>query len=113
MMDLIADELPNGATRVRLKGRLDISGAGQIETRFSAISGAKRALIVDLSDVEFIASMGIRILLIGAKTVKANGGRMALLGARPDVADVLKTSRIDAIIPLYTDLAAASAAVIG
>lgn len=113
MMDLIADELPNGATQVRLSGRLDIAGAGQIETRFSALSGAKRALVVDLSDVVFIASMGIRMLLIGAKTVKAKGGRMALVGVRPDVADVLKTSRIDAIIPLYNDLAAASAAVIG
>jgi len=110
-MDLIADDMPNGATRVRLNGRLDIAGAGEIETRFSALAGAKRALIVDLSGVEFIASMGIRMLLIGAKTVKAKGGRMVLLGARPDVADVLKTARIDAIVPLCADLAAAAAAV--
>lgn len=110
-MDLVSEDMPNGATRLRLSGRLDINGAGEIETRFSALAGAKRALVVDLSSVEFIASMAIRLLLIAAKTLKAKGGRMALLGVRPDVADVLKTARVDALVPIYGDLPAALAAV--
>lgn len=113
MMNLAAEDLPDGATKVRLDGRLDVTGAGQIETRFSALAGARRALIVDLSAVDFIASMGIRMLLLGANAVKANHGRMVLLGARPDVAAVLKTARIDAIVPMYDDLPAAAAAVHG
>src|SRR5436305_1130268 len=57
------EELSGGVTKVRLKGRLDIAGAAEIDLRFNALAGAQRAVIVDLSMVDFLASMGLRTLI--------------------------------------------------
>ncbi len=110
-MDMNIEDLAGGITKVTLRGRLDLAAANQAELRFSTVTGAKRAVIVDLAGLTFLASMGIRMLLIGAKTVKSKGGKMALLAPGSEVAAVLKTARIDALIPIYDNDATAIAGV--
>ena len=95
--------------KINLNGRLDVASTGQIELRFSALAGARRAVIVDLSKVTFIASMGMRMLLIGAKTMASKGGKMVLLAPVAEVAAVLKTARLDSLIPIYDQRDAAFA----
>ena len=65
------------------------------------------------SHVSFLASMGIRLLLTGARAVANKRGKMALLSPIPDVADVLKTARIDAMIPICANKDDAVATVTG
>jgi anti-anti-sigma factor len=110
-MEMNVDELPGGVTLAVLRGRLDVAGAGTIELKFNAIAGARRALVVDLSGVSFIASMGMRMLLIAGKTATAKGGKVALFAALPEVAAVLRTAGIDTVIPIYGARDAAVAAV--
>jgi anti-sigma B factor antagonist len=110
-MEMNIEELPVGVTQVALRGRLDVAGAGAIELKFNATAGARKAVVVDLSGVPFIASMGMRLLLLVAKTMAARGGKMALLSPMPEVASVLHTAGIDSIIPMCTERAAAIAAV--
>jgi len=112
-MQMHMEEIGGTVTRASLNGKLDIAGALAIDMAFSVLVGSRRAIVVDLSNVSFIASMGLRTLVIGAKTVAAKGGRMVLLSPTPDVAKVLADSAIDTLIPIYGDLAAATAAVGG
>ena len=72
-MEMTTEELDKGVTKIKLAGRLDVAAAGQIELRFNTIAGARRAVIVDLSKVTFLASMGMRMLLIAAKTIGEQG----------------------------------------
>jgi anti-anti-sigma factor len=65
---------------------------------------------VDLSQVPFLASIGIRILLTNARVLRQRGGRMALLNPQSMVEEVLKVTGIESIIPIFHDLEAASAA---
>ena len=110
-MEMSVEELPGGATLAVLRGRLDVAGASAIELKFSATAGARKALIVDLSGVGFIASMGMRLLLLVGKTMAARGGKMALLAPLPDVASVLHTAGIDTVIPICATRDAAVASV--
>jgi len=110
-MEMTTEELEKGVTKINLIGRLDVAAAGQIETRFSAVTGARRAVVVDLSQVTFLASMGMRMLLIAAKTIASKGGKMALLAPTAEVKTVLQTARIDALIPIYDQRDAAFAGV--
>ena len=110
-MEMIVEDAGNGVSVAVLTGRLDVAGAGQIDLKFNATAGARRALIVDLSGVSFIASMGIRLLLLGARAVVSKGGKMALLGPSPDVASVLYTARIDGIVAICVSREDAIAAV--
>jgi anti-sigma B factor antagonist len=110
-MEMNLEELPSGVTLAVLRGRLDVAGSSAIELKFNATAGARKALVVDLSGISFIASMGMRLLLIAGKTIAAKGGKMALLAPSPDVASVLRTAGIDSVIPICGARDAAFAAV--
>ena len=64
-------------------------------------------MLVDLEQVSFLASMGIRTLVIGSKAVQSKGGKMAFFKPSADVAQVLTAAGIDSIIPVFQDLEAA------
>jgi anti-anti-sigma factor len=83
----------------------------EIDLPFNVLIGAQRALIIDLSEVAFIASMGLRTLLKGASAVAAKGGNIALWRPIPEVANVLEISGISALVPIVEELEAAIRAV--
>jgi len=103
-MNLEVVELENGITKVTLSGRLDIEGALKIDAEFNRAVEGKKKILVDLSDVPFIASLGIRTLITGAKATANSGGKMVLLNPQPNVERVLRTSRVDTVIPIVPDL---------
>ncbi|MET0217453.1 MAG: STAS domain-containing protein [Burkholderiales bacterium] len=109
-MDLEVQQLDGGIDRIKLAGRLDSAGVQEIDHRLSALTAARQAILVDLSQVPFLASIGIRILLTNARVLRQHGGKMALLSPQSLVEEVLKVTGIESIIPIFHDLDAASAA---
>jgi len=113
-MELKLIEQTDAFTHVALFGRLDTSGVDQIEPRFNAmLVSAHRHAIVDLSAVEFLSSMGVRMLLAAAKALNRSGSRLILVAPRPLVEGALRHSAIDELIPVRADLAAAREACLG
>jgi anti-anti-sigma factor len=104
-MRLSVTAMENGITKVSLSGRLDVQSALEIDDEFTKIAKENRNLLVDLSDVTFIASLGIRTLVVGAKATSNNGGKMVLLNPQPNVEQVLRTSHIDTVMPITHDSA--------
>jgi anti-sigma B factor antagonist len=112
-MRMETEQVAPGVTKANLTGRLDIGGTQEIELPFNALAGSQRALIIDLSQVEFIASLGLRLLIVGARTVQRKGGRMALLAPAVEVESVLISSGTDQVVPIWRTLDDAIAAVSG
>ncbi len=110
-MELTSETLPGGAVRVMLRGRLDTTGAIQIEMPFHALAKSGGAMVVDLSEVSFLASYGIRVLLVAAKTVGNGGGKLAVICPSGNVAKVLLSTRAGELIPIFPTPDAALAAV--
>ena len=109
-MQLQFSTLDNGIRLIKLIGRFDIIGTGEIETKFTGYcAGDKVLVIVDLSEVDFLASIGIRLLVLTAKSVNRRGGRMVLLNPIPDVHNVLDLAGIHSIIPMYSQHESAEA----
>jgi anti-sigma B factor antagonist len=109
-MDMSVDDLAGGISKVVLRGRFDTTGAVVVELPFNKLVTEKRKIIVDLSAVTFLASYGIRVLLVGAKIVNGKGGNLVILCPDNNVAKVLKTAGMDALIPIHQTEAAAMAA---
>jgi anti-anti-sigma factor len=109
-MDIQIEELPGQATKVVLSGRLDSTGAVEIELPFNAVATEKRAIVVDLSAVTALSSYGVRVLLVGAKLCAAKGGKFVVLCPEGHVAKVLRMARFDLLAPIVTSEAAALAA---
>ncbi len=100
----------DGMTHVVLGGRFDIAGAQAVDARFQELAQSASSLIVELSDVTFIASLGVRTLMVGAKTVIRRGTDMAVCGADENVLKVLRSTGFNEIVGLYPDFASAAAA---
>jgi anti-anti-sigma factor len=109
-MDMAVEDAAGGITKVVLRGRFDTTGAVMIELPFNKVATEKRAVMVDLSDVSFMSSYGIRVLLVGAKIVSGKGGKLVILCPDNYVAKVLKTAGMDALIPIFQSESAAAAA---
>ena len=94
-------ELPNGITEVKVVGRMDIKGVFAIEDGFASLADTKHKLLVDMSDVTFLASLGIRTLVMSCKAVAAKGGDLVLLSPQENVEKVLKSAGIDQAIKIF------------
>lgn len=97
---------------IYITGRLDIQGTDAIGTKFTVLSASgERRIVVDLSGIDFLASIGIRSLVTNAKAQQQRGGRMVLyVGGNAPVAKVLRTTGINTVIPMYADAAEARGA---
>jgi anti-anti-sigma factor len=111
-MELTYSDFADGVRRIDLTGRLDLEGADAIALRFTALTAThQRFVIVDLAGVEFLASMGIATLVRNARAVQLRGGNLVLLNPRPNVAQVLTSTRIDHVLPVCRTLEEALVAV--
>ena len=107
-MELKVEALDDGAVCVALSGRLDTVGVDQVETRFNAVAVADaRDALIDMSGVEFVSSMGVRLLITAARAKAQRGRRLALFGLTPVVQQTLDMVALDQIIPIGSDLAEA------
>jgi anti-anti-sigma factor len=99
-LNITTTDLPGPLVCVALEGRLDAAAADAIGTRFSAVTAAQgRPVVVDLSGVSFIASLGIRLLIANARALSQKGVTMVLFGADAQVDSVLHDAAIDQLIP--------------
>ena len=95
----------NGIRLLSLTGQMDIIGTSTIETKFAGYCAVNNAIIlVDLSEVPFLASIGIRLLVFTAKAVSARGGKMGIVGPNERVQEILDITGIPNIIPIFSSL---------
>ena len=89
------------AIHLALSGRLDVLGVEAVSIRLAALTNSSRkALIVDLSEVSYIASIGIGMLIREAKAVAAQWSRMALVRPTEMVDKILRMAMLDTVIPI-------------
>lgn len=111
-MDMNIAGLPGPVTYVRLAGRMDAVGADLIGLRFTtAVTSSARPVVVDLSGVDFVDSMGLRLMISAARGLGLKGHRMAVFGAQPLVQSVLEDAAIDQLMPVTATQDEALAAV--
>ncbi len=103
-MEFDVTPIDGNINRVHLDGRMDSPGVDRIELRFSAaVVAGGRSAVIDLSDVSFLASMGIRLFIASARALQQKGAKLVLFGASEAVQSVLDTVALDQIIPIASD----------
>lgn len=89
-------------------GRIDHAAAGQLEQALAPLiaraEADKRGLVLDFAGVEYISSVGLRVLMIAAKRVRAHGARIGLATLQPVVAEIVAISRFDSILDVSPSL---------
>jgi anti-anti-sigma factor len=97
------EDIGDDLRRIVIHGRLDTPGTIGISAQLKELAAVvKRGVFVDLSAVEFAASIGIGQLIVNAREVKARGGHMVLIAsANSAVMMSLTTTGIDQVIPVF------------
>jgi anti-sigma B factor antagonist len=111
-MAITTEELAGGITKVTLEGRLDIENAPAVDSRMQAIAAVQNSVLVDMRNVSFLGSMGLRALVSPALAIRGRGGKMVLFGPNEMVSKVLKVSGIESMIPVHHELQSALAALL-
>lgn len=95
-----------------VSGRLDMPGTDSVAAKLEELVAApKKGVVVDLSSVKFLASIGIRALIASAKAVHARGGKMVLfVDGSSSVVMSLEATGVDQLIPVFKNAAAAEKA---
>ena len=98
--------------RIVISGRLDMEGTDSVSERLMELVDApKKGVVIDLSAVRFLASVGIRVLVASAKAVQQRGGRLVVVVAGGSTVSMsLEATGVDAWIPVFTSGEAAEAA---
>lgn len=101
----------SGALILRPKKRIDSSTAKSFEEQANALVDAGPGnVIIDFSELDYISSAGLRVVLTTAKRVKAVGGGLTLCGVRDNVREVFDVSGFASIFGMHDSVDAALAA---
>jgi len=96
---------------IKLPSRLDAAGLSVIERDFSeTVAAHKGKVLADMSDVSFVASLALRMLLMNLKSLQSHGGDLRLAGLQPQITEIFRKSRFDTLFKTYADRDAALAA---
>lgn len=88
--------------RMEVSGRLDSNTAQTLDDALAA-DGVRShpALLLDLADVQYVSSAGLRVLLKAAKAARAGKTKLALAGLTPQVTEVFEVSGFSSIFDIH------------
>jgi anti-anti-sigma factor len=113
-MSIRYDDVGENLRRITITGRLDMPGTDAVASKLGElVSASRKGVVVDLSALQFLASIGIRALISSAKTVQQRGGKMVLVvEGSSSVLMSLEATGVDQVIPVFRNSADAERAAI-
>ncbi len=101
----ISEARERGAVVVALAGRVDSTTSAALEAHLTGLTeGGERRLVVDFSGVEYISSVGLRVLMVAAKQMREQQARLLVAALQGVVAEIFAISRFDRILSVTATL---------
>ncbi len=88
-----------------LKGRLDSKTSEAFEQQLlEAVKTGPQKVLLDFSQLDYISSAGLRVLLLATRALQEKEGKMALCGLKPGLKNVFDIAGFSQFFPLYASL---------
>ena len=102
-MDLRLDKAErDGFAVLEVAGEVDVATAPRLRQQLvETASSGRDTLIVDLSDVEFLDSTGLGVLVSGLKRFRTLGGDLVVVGTRPRILKVFEITGLTTVFGMY------------
>ena len=98
-----------------LKGRLDQDNCdafrGELTPHLDTAARDHLTIVLDLSQLEYVSSAGLRCFMLAVKKAKTCNGRIVVAALQPMVAEIFQISRFDMLLEVFATVAKAVAAV--
>ena len=87
---------------IGIKGRLDTTNYGMLEIRImDLIESRQSKILVECSQMDYISSSGLRILLMALKKITLMKGKFALCGLQENIREIFEISGFTSIFEIY------------
>jgi anti-sigma B factor antagonist len=96
----ITKTLSEGKIVLSIKGQLSAATAQDFNAAVEEALGESRVIVLDFKDVDYLASMGLRVLVSAQKKSSASGGSLSLRNVRGEVMEVFEVTGLDAIFDI-------------
>lgn len=111
-MEMQITDVDGKLSKVTFNGRLDTPGVLGIETQFvTGVVPSGKPAIVDLSNVEFMGSMAIRMFISVSRILREKEVKLALYAPQGMVTEVLDIARVKEFVPICSNATEATAIV--
>lgn len=102
-MQIVETKLSNGIL-ISLAGRLDTNTSTFLEEKLlSRIEANHRFFIIDGTDLDYISSAGLRVLLMISKRLNALNGKIVLSSLKPHVQEIFEIAGFFLIFPVFAN----------
>jgi anti-sigma B factor antagonist len=97
-----------GKVVLHVAGRMDAESAAHLEGECdSCISEGTTSLVLDLGDLSYVSSMGLRSFVGIAKKLKSKGGELRICRLTGLVRQVFEITRLNQVFPMYESVESA------
>lgn len=94
----------NNVPIIKVSGRIDATTSRDLETALNELIDQDKAQIVlDLGSVEYISSVGLRVMLAALKKVRPKKGDVKLVSLQPFVREVFEITGFTKLFSIYTN----------
>jgi|JFJP01.1.fsa_nt_gi anti-anti-sigma factor len=101
----IKETQQNDLLIMSLTGRLDSTTSPDFEKQILSRLGEHSHLVLDFSDLDYISSAGLRVLLLAAKKIKQASGSLILCALKEHLREVFEISGFLTILDVRPSLA--------
>jgi len=92
-------------------GQIDHPNAQELERALAPLLNeairSKTAVVLDFAGVEYISSMGLRVLMVAAKQMRGQSLRIAVAALRPLVEEIFDIARFRHVLEVFPSVRAA------
>lgn len=90
------------------EGRLDSNTSAAFEKQvLEVLAGGAKSVLMDFSQIDYMSSAGLRVVLLAAKRLKAGGGKLVICGLSASITEVFRVSGFLAALNVVSDLSSA------
>lgn len=100
----ISEETKNGILLLKPAGRVDSGSCGAFEQRLvQAVTPGPASVVVDMTQLTYMSSAGLRALLVAAKKAKPAGSRIVLAAMAPTIREVFDMSGFSTLFEIHAN----------
>ena len=93
---------PNSPHVVPLKGEIDLHVSPTVASSLAGAAEKRpKQIVVDLTDVTFVDSSGLAVLIHGMQNVQEYGGKFAIVGLQENVRPIFEIACLDQVFQIF------------
>lgn len=100
----IKHELNGNTTIITISGRVDSATSATMDMELAKLIPENKRVVLDLKDVEFLSSAGVRAIVKALKTAKKSNHQVKLASIPGHIAEVMQTMGLMELMQVYPSL---------